>query len=58
MNIKNFKYWNKPKYKIANHHYLIIYKDRNIVVVAHIYPPVTGQRQTLNIGRSAHFSLQ
>ena len=28
------------------------------VVVAHIYPPVTGQRQTLNIGRSAHFALQ
>ena len=22
------------------------------------YPPVTGQRQTLNIGRSKHFSLQ
>ena len=22
------------------------------------YPPVTGQRQTLSIGRSAHFSLQ
>ena len=28
------------------------------VVVARIYPPVTGQHQTLNIGRSAHFSLQ
>ena len=26
------------------------------VVVAHIYPPVTGQRQILSIGRSAHFS--
>ena len=22
------------------------------------YPPVTGQRQTLTVGRSAHFSLQ
>ena len=29
-----------------------------IVVVAHIYPPVTRQRQTLNIERSAHFLLQ
>ena len=27
------------------------------VVVAHIYPPVTGQRQTLTCWRSAHFSL-
>ena len=31
---------------------------KKVVVVAHIYPPVTGQRQTLNIGRSAHFLLQ
>ena len=31
-----------------------------VVVVddAHIYPPVTGQRQTLTVGRSANFSLQ
>ena len=29
-----------------------------VVVVARIYPPVVGQRQTLSIGRSAHFSLQ
>ena len=29
-----------------------------VVVVAHIYPPVTGQRQTLKIGRFAHFLLQ
>ena len=28
------------------------------VVVAHIYPRVTGQRQTLNIGLSALFLLQ
>ena len=28
-----------------------------VVVGVRIYPPVTGQRQTLNIGRSAHFSL-
>ena len=28
-----------------------------VVVVAHIYSPVTGQRQTLNIGRSTHFLL-
>ena len=32
--------------------------DRSCSVdVAHIYPPVMGQRRTLNIGRSAHFSL-
>ena len=30
----------------------------NVVVLAHIYPPVTGQRQTLNIERRAHFLLQ
>ena len=29
-----------------------------IVVVTHIYPPVTGQRQTLKIGPSTHFLLQ
>ena len=29
-----------------------------VVVVAHIYPHVAGQRQTLDIGQSAHFSLQ
>ena len=29
-----------------------------VVVVLHIYPPVTGQCQTLTIGRSARFSLQ
>ena len=29
-----------------------------VIFVAHIYPPVTRQRRTLNIGRSAHFSLQ
>ena len=29
-----------------------------LFVLAHIHPPVTRQRQTLNIGRSAHFSLQ
>ena len=29
-----------------------------VVFVAHIYPPVTGQRQTLHIERSAHVSLQ
>ena len=29
-----------------------------LVAVAHICPPITGQRQTLNIGRSAYFSLQ
>ena len=28
-----------------------------VIVVALIYVPVTGQRQTLNIGRSAHFLL-
>ena len=28
-----------------------------VVTVAHIYPLVTGQRQTLTTGRSAHFSL-
>ena len=28
-----------------------------VVVVEHIHPFVTGQRQTLTIGRSAHFSL-
>ena len=27
------------------------------LVVAHIYPPVTGQRPTLTIGRFAQFSL-
>ena len=26
-----------------------------VVVVVHIYPPVTAQRQTLTIGRSARF---
>ena len=26
-----------------------------VVVAAHIYPPVTGQRQTLTLGRSARF---
>ena len=29
---------------------------KQIAVVVHIYPPVTGQRQTLTIGQSAHFS--
>ena len=29
-----------------------------VVVVEHIYLPVTGQRQTLTIRRSAHISLQ
>ena len=29
-----------------------------LVVDVHIYPPVTGQCQTLTIVRSAHFSLQ
>ena len=29
-----------------------------VVVVGHIYPPVTRQRQTLTIERSAHFLLQ
>ena len=47
--IKNLEYWKKPKYEIANHHHSSIYKDRNIVVVSHIYPPVTGQSQTLHI---------
>ena len=28
-----------------------------IVVVARIYHPVTGQRQTLAVGRSTYFSL-
>ena len=28
-----------------------------MVVVAHIYPPATRLRQSLNVGRSAHFSL-
>ena len=28
------------------------------VVVVHIYRPITGQRQTLTIGRSENFSLQ
>ena len=28
------------------------------VIVVHIYPPVTGQHQTLTIARSAHFLLQ
>ena len=28
------------------------------VVIVHVYPSVTGQRQALTIGRSAHFSLQ
>ena len=27
-----------------------------IIVASHIYPPVIGQRQTPNIGRSAHFN--
>ena len=33
-------------------------EKRKSVVVAHIYLPVTAQHQTLNIGRSEHFSLQ
>ena len=28
---------------------------KGVAVVAHIYPPVTGEHQTLIIGRSAHF---
>ena len=28
-----------------------------VVFVAHIYPPVTGQRQMQTIGRSAHISF-
>ena len=28
-----------------------------VAVVAHLYAPVIGQRETLNIGRSAHFLL-
>ena len=28
------------------------------IVVAHIYPPINGQRQTLTIGQSTQFSLQ
>ena len=42
---QNLKHWNKPKYKIAKHHYSNLNKDRNIVAVFHIYPTVTGQRQ-------------
>ena len=33
-----------------------LYEKINIVVVL-IYPPVTGQRQTLPIGSFAHFSI-
>ena len=29
-----------------------------VVAIVHIYPPATGQRHTLSIGRSAHFSLE
>ena len=29
-----------------------------LLILLHIYPPVTGQRQTLSVGRFAHFSLQ
>ena len=29
-----------------------------VVAVAHIYPPVAGNHQKLNIGRSEHFLLQ
>ena len=29
-----------------------------VVVVVHIYPPVTGQCQILTIGQPEHFSLQ
>ena len=28
----------------------------SVVVVAHIYPPVTGLHLTLNVGQYAHFS--
>ena len=37
---------------------VVIFFEQIVVVVAHIYPPVTGQRQTLTIPRSTHFSLQ
>ena len=44
-----------PAYRIL----ILFYISGGIVVaVAHIYPPVTAQRQALNIGRYAHFSLQ
>ena len=32
--------------------------EKVVAVVAHICPFVTGQRQTLTVGRSVHFSLQ
>ena len=37
---------------------IVAIKTKSLVFVVHIYPPVTRQRQTLNIGWFAHFSLQ
>ena len=47
-------------YLCKNVHHKIHFErlqDFFVVVVAHIYPSVTGQRQTQTIGRSAHLSL-
>ena len=38
-------------------HVIALVKTRSRVLVVHIYLPVTGQRHTLTVGRSAHYSL-
>ena len=40
------------KSQLLHHYCLLLLKKSIVVVVAHIYSLVTGQRQTLNIGRS------
>ena len=55
----------KPKIMLANMEMYernqssqkFIFNFAHFVDVVHIYPTVTGQRQTLTIGRSVHFSL-
>ena len=38
-------------------HYRFFLIDEKLVVVLHIYPPFTGQRQKQTIGRSVQFLL-
>ena len=49
-NIETMHKKNNDMLEVALNAYYII-----VVVAAHIYPPVTGLRQTLTLGRSAHF---
>ena len=42
----------------SNKFWLFLKRTGGAVVVVEICPPITGQRHTLTIGRSTHFSFQ